>query len=69
MSKPLAKTIIGKDGREYEVCDAEARRTKVQLPNASNGEPDKGVQGQFAVSDGHGGITWLSLTNVREVGA
>ena len=28
-----------------------------------------GSEGQFAVSDGNGGITWLSLTNVGEVGA
>ena len=41
---------------------------KVSLP--MNGEtPVHGTAGQFAISDGVGGITWLTLTNVAEVGA
>lgn len=34
---------------------------KVSLPVDENGEVDKGTAGLFAVSDGKGGITWVSL--------
>lgn len=30
---------------------------------------EAGTDGQFAISDGHGGIRWVSLINVGEVGA
>ena len=40
---------------------------KVDLPVDSSGV-DYGTAGQFAVSDGKGGISWLTVTNVSEVG-
>lgn len=52
MSKPLAKTIIGKDGTEYEVCDAEARRM------AAEGVGDKPTDAKFFDID-HEGILAL----------
>ena len=41
-----------------------AQDTTVSLPSSGNG-----TAGQFAVSDGAGGINWVSLTNVAEEGA
>ncbi len=35
---------------------------KVALPSSGNG-----TAGQFAVSDGNGGITWLTVVNGNEV--
>ena len=35
---------------------------KVSLPVGDNG-----IEGQFAVSDGKGGITWLTIVNGNEV--
>lgn len=33
---------------------------KVDLPKDADGKPINGTVGQFAVSDGKGGITWVS---------
>ena len=40
---------------------------KVDLPKDENGNIQKGITGQFAVSDGNGGITWTTLADGNEV--
>ena len=60
-------SIIGALG--YTPAPLPTVRTKVSLPSKQSGELDYGTAGQFAVSDGQGGIVWVSLTNVGEVGA
>lgn len=52
----------------YHPAPWPALDTKVQLPSDGSGKLDHGMAGQFAISDGRGGIIWQSLTNVGEVG-
>lgn len=40
---------------------------KVSLPKDSDGTPMKGTAGQFAVSDGNGGISWMTVELASEV--
>ena len=40
--------------------------SKVNMPN-NEGQIDYGTAGQFAVSDGKGGITWKTLVKAEEV--
>ena len=40
---------------------------KVDLPKDENGNIQKGITGQFAVSDGNGGITWVTISDGNEV--
>ena len=57
--------LPGRDGKNGEV-------TAKSITDALGYTPvdgRNGMAGQFAVSDGNGGIIWLSLTNVGEVGA
>lgn len=42
--------------------------TKLNLPKTTEGAVDYGAVDQIAVSDGAGGITWKSMTNVAEEG-
>ena len=42
--------------------------TKSELNSKLNAPSSTGIAGQFAVSDGNGGISWLTVTNVSEVG-
>lgn len=39
----------------------------VSLPSDTAGTVNHGTAGQFAVSDGNGGISWITLTNAAEV--
>lgn len=58
----------GKDGKN----GSDASVTKNNIVSALGYTPvdgRNGTSGQFAVSDGKGGIAWVSLTNVGEVGA
>ena len=38
------------------------------LPVNESGINDYGLKGQFAVSDGNGGITWMTVIDGNEVG-
>ena len=51
----------------YEVVDEKARTNKLSLPVDSSGSVQFGSANQFAVSDGKGGITWLTVANGNEV--
>lgn len=42
-------------------------KNKVNMPKDSNGTVVNGTAGQFAISDGEGGISWLTVTNGNEV--
>lgn len=55
----------GKDGTDASVTTENITKALGYTPVNGSG----GTAGQFAVSDGNGGIAWLSLTNVGEVGA
>lgn len=55
----------GKDGTDASVTAENISKALGYTPVNGSG----GTAGQFAVSDGNGGIAWLSLTNVGEVGA
>lgn len=55
----------GKDGSDANVTRENIAAALGYTPFGAAG----GTEGQFAVSDGQGGITWLSLINVGEVGA
>ena len=55
----------GKDGSDAHVTSQNITAALGYTPLNGSG----GTSGQFAVSDGNGGITWVSLTNVGEVGA
>lgn len=39
----------------------------VALPKDENGAIDNGIEGQFAVSDGKGGINWVTISNAAGV--
>lgn len=41
---------------------------KINLPIEENGNVIHGAAGQFAVSDGTGGITWVTIVDGDEVG-
>lgn len=41
---------------------------KINLPIEENGNVIHGTAGQFAVSDGTGGITWVTIVDGDEVG-
>lgn len=45
----------------------EAKRDKINLPKNSDGSVLNGAAGQFAVSDGNGGITWSTIEDGNEV--
>ena len=57
--------------KEEQAADAAAvgnkMNTKVNLPQTSDGNINYGTTGQFAISDGNGGIIWKSLVNAEEV--
>lgn len=55
----------GRDGKDAEVTAESITAALGYTPMAETA----GMAGQFAVSDGNGGISWVSLTNVGEVGA
>ena len=38
----------------------------IGLPTDNNGNPDNGTKGQFAVSDGKGGITWETIADAED---
>ncbi len=57
--------LPGKDGKDAKVTAACITEALGYTPLRGSG----GTAGQFAVSDGSGGISWLSLSNVGEVGA
>lgn len=40
---------------------------KVNFPKDAEGNNLNGTEGQFAVSDGNGGITWVTVQNGNEV--
>lgn len=40
---------------------------KVYLPKDADGKPLNGTVGQFATSDGNGGIAWVTVQNGSEV--
>lgn len=40
---------------------------KVSLPVTADGSVDHGTVGQFAVSDGNGGVTWVTIADGNEV--
>lgn len=42
------------------------KRTKISLP-VTNSTPNYGTAGQFAVSDGNGGITWKTIVEAEGV--
>ena len=44
----------------------ELSQEKMNLPQ-DNGTPNHGTAGQFAVSDGKGGIMWKTLVEAEEV--
>ena len=50
----------------YYPEDVKTWSKKVNLPLDEAGNPDNGTAGQFAVSDGQGGITWLTVENESE---
>ncbi len=55
----------GKDGKDGTATKEGIIAALGYTPMGAAG----GMDGQFAISDGQGGIRWLSLTNVGEVGA
>ena len=66
--EPGADGKDGRDGRDGQ----DAVLTKQSIVEALGYVPvggSGGTEGQFAISDGEGGIVWMSLTNVGEVGA
>lgn len=56
----------GKDGSDATVTAASIKKALGYTPMPMS---ESVTSGRFAVSDGAGGITWLALTNVSEVGA
>ena len=65
----MAILKIKKNGTWVEVFGAlDNNDNKVSLP-MSGETPIYGTSGQFALSDGSGGIVWKTLTNVSEEGA
>ena len=50
----------------HEISDINELQAK--LDGKLNAPSSVGTAGQFAVSDGNGGISWLTVTNVSEVG-
>ena len=58
MSDPIALAAY----KKVQKCENE----KLSLPQ-SNGTPNHGTAGQFAVSDGKGGIMWKTLVEAEEV--
>ena len=50
-----------------ETETSELHKEKVNLPKDSEGNIQNGTVGQFAVSDGQGGITWVDIENGNEV--
>lgn len=64
-------TISGKAADAKATGDAlrSLSEEKVALPKDESGNAAPGTAGQFAVSDGNGGIKWETFTNVSEVGA
>lgn len=55
----------GYTGTEEEFA-AKLVQESVAMPSDDDGNADVGTAGQFAVSDGAGGITWLTLANAEE---
>lgn len=51
---------------ELSVANAKLSEDKIALPK-ENGVIVQGTVGQFAVSDGKGGITWKTLAEAEEV--
>jgi hypothetical protein len=45
----------------------DAVRSFVSYPKTEDGTPNHGTEGQFAVSDGKGGIEWLTVGDGNEV--
>lgn len=60
-AKTEALLTIENVGNNFEVA------SKVSLPTDKNGLRVHGAIGQFAVSDGKGGITWIDLLDAEEV--
>lgn len=53
-----------------QLCDTNARNMaskRVILPTNEDGTTNNGTVGQFAVSDGNGGITWHDVADGNEV--
>ena len=46
--------------------DQKTGKKGIALPEDSNGEADYGTEGQFAVSDGAGGVTWVTVSNAND---
>ena len=53
--------------RDTSYIDEELTK-KINLPVNESGINDYGLKGQFAVSDGNGGITWMTVIDGNEVG-
>ena len=60
--------ILAQTAREIQeaINNALNFHKKVSLPSTGNGT-DHGTVGQFAVSDGTGGIRWKTIPNAEEV--
>ena len=58
--------LTGEDKAELERMITCAAALKVSLP-VESGTPFYGTVGQFAISDGNGGIAWKTLHEVQEV--
>ena len=64
MAEEMKTLTVGE--KTYEIVDEKARNTKLSLPTVDN-VVQYGEAGQIAVSDGKGGITWLTVVNGNEV--
>lgn len=60
------KTVLEQSITQLSEEIARQNTVKVALPQ-SNGVTEHGTAGQFAVSDGKGGIVWKTLVEVEEV--
>lgn len=74
MSKTINQVELDKfrqDGWSYPVDDCDERYNQLSEAKATlpmeNGVVSYGIAGQFAVSDGQGGITWKTLVEAEEV--
>lgn len=61
------KPLSASQGFEIKKIIDTIKDEKVSLPKNIGGSIDKGVEGQYAISNGVGGILWKTITNANEV--